>query len=148
MATVRDLTPKDAPELTALYEEYEWWEDRDVEGVRRALTATPVAVGVERGGELVAAARVLTDFQYYATVYDVIVAADCRGEGHGDRLLAGVRGHPALQELPRLALLCREGLVPFYESVGFELFDRDIDVPEGGSEPLVRMIYERESPEN
>lgn len=148
MTTVRELTPKDAPELTALYEEYEWWEDRDVEGVRRALTSTPVAVGVERSGELVAAARVLTDYQYYATVYDVIVAADCRGEGYGEQLLAGVRDHPALQELPRLALLCRAGLVPFYESVGFELSDENVDVPEGGSEPLVRMRYERESPEN
>jgi predicted GNAT family N-acyltransferase len=105
-------------------------------------------VSVERGDELVAAARVLTDYQYYTTVYDVIVAADRRGEGYGEQLMAGVREYPALQELPGLALLCREGLVPFYEFVGFEMFDEDVDVPEGGSEPLVRMRYEHGSPEN
>ncbi len=37
MTRVRDLTPDDAAELTALYGEYEWWADRDAENVRRAL---------------------------------------------------------------------------------------------------------------
>ena len=46
MPEVRDLTPEDAPELTALYADYEWWDDREVEGVRDALAETEVAVGV------------------------------------------------------------------------------------------------------
>ena len=33
--------------------------------------------------------------------------------------------------------------MPFYESVGFERFDREMSVPEGGRERLVRMTYER-----
>ncbi|WP_254662925.1 hypothetical protein [Haladaptatus sp. W1] len=83
MSRVRDLTPDDARELTDLYEEYEWWEDREVDGVRNALSETEVAVGIEfeapgkpRDGDLVAAARVLTDYTYYANVFDVIVATD------------------------------------------------------------------------
>jgi hypothetical protein len=56
MPTVRDLTPGDAEELTALYEEYEWWADREVADVREALAATEVAVGVEDDGALVAPA--------------------------------------------------------------------------------------------
>lgn len=140
MATVRELTPTDAPEVTALYEEYEWWEDRDVEGVRRALDATPVAMGVDDGG-LVAAARVLTDYQYYAKAYDVIVAADRRGEGYGEQLLAAVRDHRALRDVDLLMLNCREGLVPFYESVGFEVVGWEAHLPDGGTEPLVRMQY-------
>ena len=71
MTTVRDLTPDDAPALRRLYEEYEWWADRDVEDVRTALAQTEVAVGVEDDADLVAAARVLTDYTYYATVFDV-----------------------------------------------------------------------------
>ena len=146
MTEVRDLTPDDAPALTALYEEYEWWEDREVEGVREALAETEVAVGVEEDGaegdgDLVAAVRVLTDYAYYATVFDVIVAADRRGEGFGETLLDAVVDHPDLQSVPGLSLLCRDGLVPFYESVGFELFERDMEVPEGGTEELVRMTY-------
>lgn len=80
MTTVRDLSPEDAPELAALYGDYEWWADRRVEEVRRALAETAVAVGVEDGDELVGAARVLTDYAYYATVYDVLRTA-CGSDG-------------------------------------------------------------------
>ncbi|WP_128476667.1 GNAT family N-acetyltransferase [Halorussus pelagicus] len=141
MPAVRDLTPEDAPELTALYAEYDWWEDREVEGVRDALAETEVAVGVWSDGRLVAAARVLTDYNYYANVFDVIVAADRRGDGLGEVLMEAVRDHPDLQSVPGLSLLCREGLVPFYESVGFELFGPEFEVPEGTTEELVRMTY-------
>lgn len=147
MSRVRNLTPDDARELTELYEEYEWWEDRSVEGVRSALSETEVAVGVEcettesRDGDLVAAARVLTDFTYYANVFDVIVAADRRGEGFGKVLMEAVVDHPDLQSVVGLSLLCRRGLVPYYESVGFELFDPEMEIPEGGVETLVRMAY-------
>jgi predicted GNAT family N-acyltransferase len=143
MTRVRDLTPDDAQELTGLYEDYEWWDDREVEDVRAALAETEVAVGVEDGGDLVASARVLTDYTYYANVFDVIVAAHRRGEGLGETLVEAVVDHPDLQSVVGLSLLCRRGLVPYYESVGFDLFDREMEVPEGGVEELVRMTYEQ-----
>ena len=143
MTTVRDLTPRDAEALTDLYGEYEWWADRTVEDVRRALAETDVALAIEADGELVAAARVLTDRTYYAKVYDVIVAADSRREGYGERLMEAVREHPDLRAVNGLALGCRAGLVRFYESVGFERFDPEMEVPEGGTEKLVRMTCER-----
>ena len=114
--------------------------------MRTVLRESDVAVGVEDDGDLVAAARVLTDYTYYATVFDVIVAADRRGEGLGHELMAAVRDHPDLQSVPGLSLLCRRGLVPFYKSVGFDLFDPEIEIPEGGTEELVRMTYEHEEP--
>lgn len=144
MVEVRDLSPDDAPALTALYEEYDWWEDRSVEDVRRALAETEVAVGIEADGDLVATARVLTDYTYYANVFDVLVAADHRGEGLGERLMTAVIEHPDLQSVDGLSLLCRRGLVPYYESVGFELFDPAMEVPEGGVEEMVRMTYSTE----
>lgn len=144
MTSVRNLTPDDAHALTSLYEDYEWWADRDVDGVRKALSETEVAVGVEDDSDLVAAARVLTDYTYYATVYDVIVAADRRGEGLGETLLEAVTDHSDLQDVVGLSLLCRRGLVPYYESVGFELFDPEFEIPEGGTEELVRMTYKQD----
>lgn len=141
MTTVRNLAPDDAPELCGLYEEYEWWEDREVDDVRRALAETEVAVGVEDDGDLVASARVITDYTYYANVFDVIVAADRRGDGLGKTLMEAVVSHPDLQSVVGLSLLCRSGLVPYYESVGFELYDGELAVPEGGVEELVRMTY-------
>ncbi|MCU4742163.1 GNAT family N-acetyltransferase [Halobacteria archaeon AArc-m2/3/4] len=145
MTRVRNLTPDDAYALTELYEEYEWWADRDVDDVHTALTETEVAVGIEDGGALVAAARVLTDYTYYANVFDVIVAADRRGEGIGEMLMDAVITHPDLRRVGGLSLLCRDGLVPYYESVGFERFDPHMTVPEGGTEKLVRMTYHHDS---
>lgn len=75
----------------------------------------------------------------------MIVASDRRNEGYGETLMQAVVDHPNLQDLPGLSLLCRDGLVPFYESVGFELFEREMEIPEGGTEELVRMAYRHES---
>jgi predicted GNAT family N-acyltransferase len=138
---VRELEPEDAVELTTLYEEYKWWADRDQEAVRQALADTDLPLGVETNGDLVAAARVLTDYRYYAVIFDVIVAADRRGDGIGERLMNAIIDHPALQELPGLSLQCRRGLIPFYESLGFEEFDEPVEFPEGGEEKLCRMVY-------
>lgn len=139
----RDLTTADAETVTALYGEYEWWEDRTEVDVRRALAETEVAVGVE-DDDLVAAARVLTDYTYYANVFGVVVVADRRWEGLGHEVMAALRDHPDLQAVAGLSLLCRRGLVPFYETVGFELFDPHINIPEGGTEELVRMTDEQD----
>jgi predicted GNAT family N-acyltransferase len=141
IATARDITPDDAPALTSLYNDYAWWADRDIDSVRHALSETEVAVGVEDGENLVAAARILTDFTYYATVFDVIVAADRRDEGLGEFLMNEIVEHPDLQAVDGLSLLCRRGLVPFYESAGFERFDPETEIPEGGTEKMVRMTY-------
>jgi len=55
--------------------------------------------------------------------------------------MEAVVNHPDLQSAPGVSLLCRDGLVPFYESVGFEVFGPEFEVPEGGTEELVRMTY-------
>lgn len=143
MTSVLDLEPDDASAVTDLYEHYEWWDDREGDDVREALAGTDVAVGLEENGDLVAAARVLTDYTYYANVFDVIVAADRRGGGLGETLVEAVVDHPDLREVVGFSLLCRRGLVPYYETVGFELFDPEMEIPEGGTEELVRMTYEQ-----
>jgi GNAT superfamily N-acetyltransferase len=151
MPEVRELTPADAPALTTLYEDYEWWEDRAESRVEQALAESDVAVGVvtdggteaDGDGDLAAAARVLTDYTFYAMVFDVIVAADRRGEGLGEVLVTGVRDHPDLRSVDGIELMCRDGLVPFYESMGFERHPTEVDVPEGGTEKLVVMTHGR-----
>ena len=115
MIVDRSLGPDAAEELSELYGTYMWWADRDTAEVRRALAATDEAVALrdEDTGDLVAAARVLTDYTYYAMVYDVIVHADRRGEGLGAELMAAVVTHPPLSDVA-LTLAARDGLVPFY----------------------------------
>lgn len=140
---VVELDAGDAEQLHALFAEYGWWDDRTVEGVARALEHTPLALGVREEGELLAAVRVLTDFVYYARVYDVVVAEDRRGDGVGTQLLEAVVDHPDLSEV-KPVLLCRAGLVSFYESVGFEPYPEEVAHPDGEAEPLRQLYYPRE----
>ena len=134
-----------AEELCSLYREYDWWSDRDEADVRRALQHTDETVLLceDGSGEPLAAARVLTDYTFYAMVYDVIVTEARRGDGLGAELMATVRNHPRLQDV-NPALLAREGLVPFYEDCGFEVMDDAVEHPDGDPEPLSWLVYSRE----
>jgi GNAT superfamily N-acetyltransferase len=132
-----------AAELCSLYDDYEWWADRDPEDVGRALRHTDeVVLARDDAGHPVGAARVLTDYVYYAMVYDVIVAETARGEGVGRELVAAVRDHPRLGDVAP-SLLARDGLVPFYEGCGFEVMDEAIEHPDGDPEPLSWLVHRR-----
>lgn len=131
-----------ADELCSLYREYDWWADRDAENVSRALQNTDETVLFrdDETGDPLASARVMTDYVYYAMVYDVIVAEDRRGDGLGEELLKAVKEHPRLQDVSS-SLLDREGLVPFYETCGFDVMEETIEHPEADPEPLSWLLH-------
>lgn len=143
-----DLTDDELSDLVALYGTYEWWAERDREAVARAVAGTDALVCLADSdtGDLVASARVLTDLVHYATVYDVVVAAERRGEGLGRQVMDAVIEHPDLQDLDRLSLFCRDGLELFYEECGFARASMRAPIPErdGEERELIRMVYERE----
>lgn len=138
----RRLGPDDAAALAALFDDYDWWASRTEADVRRALDGTDLAMGIDRDGELVAAARVLTDFTFIATIYDVIVATDHRREGLGTALLEAVLAHEELAEVRYVSITCRRGLRAFYASAGFREVGPTVDSPDGPQE-LIRMTVDR-----
>ena len=72
----------------------------------------------------------------------MIVADDRRGDGVGAALLDALTDHNRLHDV-HLVLLCREGLVPFYESGGFERYPESVAVPDDHvhrEQPLVQPI--------
>lgn len=145
MATVEhSLGPDDAAAVRSLYETYDWWADRDEAGIQEALAESDevVALRDEETDGLVASARVLTDYTYYAMVFDVVVHADRRGEGFGRELMDAVATHPSLSAVTP-TLLAREGLVEFYEACGFEPTG-PIEHPDGEPEELRFLAFERE----
>ncbi|MEF8808362.1 GNAT family N-acetyltransferase [Natronomonas sp.] len=111
---VVELDAADAEALCDLYEDYEWCTDRDPAEVRQAIDNS-ITLGAWDDGRLGASARILTDRTYYAKIYDVIVAADERDSGIGEEFMAAVVDHESIADLDP-ALLCREGLIPFYTS--------------------------------
>ena len=113
--------------LLSLYRDHDWWTGRTADDVERAIEGSDIVVGIEDDGRLIASARVLTDYVYYASIYDVIVAADRRGEGLGQRLVDAVVEHPELASVEAVHLDCGSDLVPFYESAGFTSRDLGSD---------------------
>lgn len=137
---VVELDAADAEALCDLYEDYEWWTDREPTEVRHAIDNS-ITLGSWDDDRLVASARILTDRTYYAKIYDVIVASDQRGGGLGREFMSAVLGHDAIDGLDP-ALLCREGLIPFYTECGFERIEQTTDIT-GEEEQFVRMRYHR-----
>ena len=122
---VHRLTDAQVAELLALYRK-EWWSrNRKEAEVRRMLEGTNIIVGLCEGGRagapgrLVAFARVVTDFVYRATIYDVIVSADYRGRGLGQMLMNTILSDPKLAGVEYLELYCLPELAPFYRALGF-----------------------------
>ena len=115
-------------QLMELYK-HEWWTStRTVDQTRAILNGSDVAIGLcdEADDRLVAFARVLTDQTARAFIFDVIVAADCRGYGLGRRVVDEVLSHPAVRNVELVELYCRPELVPFYERMGFSSPDSGV----------------------
>lgn len=115
-----------------LYQSYqsEWWSrGRSLEDVRLMLENSSLIIAfAERDtGRLVAFSRVLTDFVFRATLYDVIVVPEWRGSGVGRLLMDAVASHPRLQRVSSIWLSCAADKVAFYEKWGFKVFAEDVN---------------------
>jgi GNAT superfamily N-acetyltransferase len=88
------------------------------------------------GEELVAFARVVTDYAVFAYLADVFVVPSHRGRGISRQLMTAIRSHPRLQGLRRWSLVTRDahGL---YEQFGF----RPLAAPERHMEDVAANPY-------
>ena len=117
---IDSLSDEQVRQLHELYQ-HEWWTaGRTLADVQTMLQHSDLVIGLLNGdGDLVGFARVLTDFVYHATVYDVIVKAACRDAGLGRVLMDTILNHPRLERVNVLWLGCLEEMVPFYRKFGF-----------------------------
>jgi GNAT superfamily N-acetyltransferase len=75
--------------------------------VARAIESSLV-LGVYRGAEQVAFARVITDYTTFAYLCDVFVLESARGRGLGKWIAQTIVEHPRLQGLRRFVLITRD----------------------------------------
>lgn len=109
-------------DLVALFQN-EWWsKGRTLDDVRRMLDNTDLVFGLVAipSNRLVGFARVLTDRVYRATLFDVIVPDDQRGQNFGRMLMETILAHPDLRTIESFDLHCRPELERFYEKWGFQ----------------------------
>ena len=117
---VSELTEQQISELTELYKNEFWSQNRTQPDVAKMLAASDIVIGlVDECDRLIGFIRVLTDFVYRAFIFDVIVKPTHRNQGLGQKLLDSVVHHPQLRSVEYFGLYCLPEMVPFYERWGF-----------------------------
>jgi GNAT superfamily N-acetyltransferase len=114
------LGDKQIDQLVALYANEFWCGRRTRDDVERMLSHSDIVVGaVDEADDLVGFVRVLTDYVYKATIFDLIVRPDWRGKQLGRTLMNTVISHPELENVEHLDLHCLPEMYPFYAKWGF-----------------------------
>jgi GNAT superfamily N-acetyltransferase len=111
----KDVNPDTLLELYG----FGWWcNQRTKTDVHRMLEHTSMIVSVWDGDVLVGFTRLLTDFTYRGTIWDVIVRPDYQGQGVGKRIIEYILTHPKLATVTFFWLSTRDKH-DFYEQFGF-----------------------------
>ena len=109
--------PVEPEDLLPLFQQTGWAGKRTLEGIRRMLAATPVALGAWQGDRLVGFARAITDGVYRALIDDVVVEKSLRGQGVGSELIQ--RLTERLSDVEEVFLRCGKDVAGFYEKHHF-----------------------------
>ena len=108
----------DPQHLLALFEQADWARGRAMEDIKRMLAETDVIISAWDGVQLVGFARVLTDYVYRASIWDVIVNVSYQDQDIGKGLVKRILGHTSLAQV-ELFWLCTRRYQGFYASLGF-----------------------------
>lgn len=118
MITFSERKDFDPARLVRLYEHAPWAKGRSVEDAREMLAHTDLALSVWDGARLVGFGRVLTDYVYRASIWDVIVDPEYQGQDVGTQIMHRILQHPDLKQV-ELFWLCTRDKQTFYEKLGF-----------------------------
>ncbi|TKB80790.1 MAG: GNAT family N-acetyltransferase [Nitrospira sp.] len=107
----------DPAQLAALFQQAPWAKGRSAEDAREMLANTDLAISAWDGDQLIGFGRVLTDYVFRASIWDVIVAKDYQGRKIGTEIVRRILHHPRLKKV-ELFWLCTR-MPRFYERLGF-----------------------------
>src|SRR5574341_679881 len=118
MVTFSERKDFDPLQLVRLYVYAPWAAGRTVDQTREMLAHTDVAISAWDDDRLVGFGRVLTDYVYRASIWDVIVHPDYQGQDIGTGIVERILHHPDLKQV-ELFWLCTRDKQAFYERLGF-----------------------------
>jgi len=107
----------DAAQLVALYRQAPWANTRNIEDAHEMLSHTDVVITAWNENRLVGLGRVLTDYVYRASIWDVIVDTTYQGQDIGTEIIQRILQHPDLKRVELFWLCTRSP--DFYEKLGF-----------------------------
>ncbi|ADE56802.1 MULTISPECIES: GNAT family N-acetyltransferase [Aminobacterium] len=106
-------------ELRELYRFTLWGKSRSLEDIERMLEGTTMCFSVRHEEKLIAFCRILTDFIFRGSLWDIMVHPDFQGKGIGSALINYALTHPAIRAIPLIITYTSE-LEPFLTQYGFE----------------------------
>ena len=83
------------------------------------LEGTSMCFSVRHEGHMVAFCRILTDFVFRGSLWDIMVHPDHQGKGVGTALIGYALNHPAIKKIPLIITYTSE-LASFLTPHGFE----------------------------
>ncbi len=104
--------------LLPLFEQSSWARGRTVTETTEMLRQTDVFITAWDDNRVIGCGRVLTDYVYRASIWDVIVDAAYQGQDVGTEIMHRILNHPSLQRV-ELFWLCTRDKHTFYENLGF-----------------------------
>ncbi len=107
----------EASQLLRLFHQAPWAKNRTLEAAKEMLRHTDIALCAWEGDQLVGFGRVLTDYVYRATIWDVIVDKAYQKQGIGTEIVQRLLHHPRLKKVELFWLCTRRP--EFYEQLGF-----------------------------
>ncbi|MEC4805661.1 MAG: GNAT family N-acetyltransferase [Jaaginema sp. PMC 1079.18] len=118
---VEEIHDNQLDDLLTMYHQVWWSRERQKDDVLRMLRHSDLVLGIVHveTHQLIGFTRILTDFVYRATIWDVMVHTQFQGQGLGRVLLNGVISHGRLQEVELMLLICTVEMMPFYEKFDF-----------------------------
>ena len=121
MKIVERLSQKQIEQLQQLYKKEWWCKNRTLMQTQKVVQNSSLLFGiVDSNDNLIAFARVLSDFTFKAFVFDVIVAKEHRGKGLSGKLLNAILNHNKLKSIETIELYCLPEMKPFYAKYGFK----------------------------
>jgi ribosomal protein S18 acetylase RimI-like enzyme len=118
MLTFSERKDFDPAQLVRLYAQAPWAAGRTADDARDMLVHSDLVLSAWDGSKLVGLGRVLTDYVYRASIWDVIVDKDYQGQDIGTQIMQRILQHPDLKRV-ELFWLCTRDKQAFYEKLGF-----------------------------
>ena len=118
MVTFSERKDFDPRSLLKLYDYAPWATGRSLADMREMLANSDLALSAWDGERLVGFGRVLTDYVYRASIWDVIVDPAYQGQDIGSKIMHQILHHPSLKRV-ELFWLCTRDKQAFYERLGF-----------------------------
>ena len=111
----KDLAPQ---LLTSLFQQAQWSQGRTLNDTAFMLAHSDLVISAWQDTSLIGFGRVLTDYVFRASIWDVIIDQAYQGQDIGTQLMRHILDHPSLKNV-ELFWLCTRDKQAFYATLGF-----------------------------